>query len=248
MSIPKSIQSKIEGFLSQKVEADGSGWAPVGDNDLGSMMDIFHAILEAKYAADADGDRPIDITLVDRTRYQSDYFAPLPHIRDERQNDLLVHQARMRAAVGNLGVAQQQVYMASRLLEMGVIDPMKESRPVVVGKQVFEKASAAGHKFLRTTALDAFKAYAAENPPVTSSHEACKKWEETASQALSKTLSVPVNARAIRRVRAPETMLLILDLLSIHDPREKGVGSVTFDMPTPTPDASAATNSQRPRA
>ena len=63
-------------FLEHRSESDG-GWAPVGDNDIDDLRAIVDMLIQAKYEQDPDGDIPIDIKILDRTKYESSYYFPI---------------------------------------------------------------------------------------------------------------------------------------------------------------------------
>lgn len=56
--IEKSLQDRIEAFLSTRRESDG-GWAKITPDDVHLLSEIVHRLIEAKCEPDADGDYPL---------------------------------------------------------------------------------------------------------------------------------------------------------------------------------------------
>ena len=103
------LGNMIDTFLSQRRESDDGGWAPVTPDDMKQLDGILWALIEAKWGKDPDGDRPVEYTLVDRTRYERNCFFS-PHYWDwdksqpeqKRNNILRDHMANTRIAISGL--------------------------------------------------------------------------------------------------------------------------------------------------
>jgi hypothetical protein len=80
----------------------------VGTEDVIEMEKIFNEIISLKYAADADGDVPICIDIVDRTRFEKPVGnLPIPYhhkVRTTKEFDEIVERAcsNARSAMGML--------------------------------------------------------------------------------------------------------------------------------------------------
>jgi len=77
--IPKELTAKLTKFLSEHCETEGYGWAPVTHNDIAHLHQLMDAIVDAKWDADCDGDRPINFQIVDRTRFEPMHFTQVPY-------------------------------------------------------------------------------------------------------------------------------------------------------------------------
>ena len=100
------LRTMIDTFLSERRESDG-GWAPVEPQDMEQLTEILHALIAAKWGADPDGDRPVEHVLVDRTRYEGNYFFNLPYWNEaqseqEHESILQYHMTNTRIAIGGL--------------------------------------------------------------------------------------------------------------------------------------------------
>ena len=78
----KKLFEKIDEFLAvRKESSQGGGWAPVGPNEVEELYEIFKTIVDLKYETDADGDTPIDIDVLDRTRFEPHHsYLALPYM------------------------------------------------------------------------------------------------------------------------------------------------------------------------
>ena len=73
------LQKMINDFLEERRISEYGGWAPVTKEDMNALRDILVELIELKWSADPDGDRPMNFVLVDRTRYGSFHFHPVPY-------------------------------------------------------------------------------------------------------------------------------------------------------------------------
>ena len=59
---------KLAEFLDVRVEGDGSGWAPVSNEDQSTLYDLIYEMIALKWGVDADSDLPINFELVNRNK------------------------------------------------------------------------------------------------------------------------------------------------------------------------------------
>ena len=71
------LSSLIDTFLAERKESDG-GWPSVKGEEIFDLSDIIFELIESKWSPDADGDSPVEFTLIDRTKY---YKGPFLNIR-----------------------------------------------------------------------------------------------------------------------------------------------------------------------
>jgi len=69
----EELEALIGLFLSERRESDG-GYAPVEPEDWDQLHKIINCLINAKWMADPDGDRPINYRLVNRNYHQYDPF------------------------------------------------------------------------------------------------------------------------------------------------------------------------------
>ena len=119
------LLAKIESFLTTRSLSDG-GWAPVSKEDFDSLDEIFSELIDAKWGADPDGDRPINFKLIDRTRFEPDHFDLYPYIplMGSKRYELGPKKLRqtmldyIETAAGNVEEASNRLRTATKLLRM----------------------------------------------------------------------------------------------------------------------------------
>jgi hypothetical protein len=99
------LSSAIEQFLSEKREIVDGGWAEVRDEDVSQLYDIVYLLVKEKFAPDCDGDRPIDVTIIDRTKFRGMAFQPVPYHR----SDNTLTDAVLEDHLSNLTIALNDV-------------------------------------------------------------------------------------------------------------------------------------------
>jgi hypothetical protein len=70
----------LDKFLADHRESDGSGYAPFTQEDEENFWSLTIAIREAKFDPDADGDRPMQVKLLNRTRHEPMHFIAQPYL------------------------------------------------------------------------------------------------------------------------------------------------------------------------
>lgn len=102
----RRINSLLDRFLEERRTSDG-GWAPVTRYDFTQLNAILRALIEAKWNADPDGDRPIDFLIVDRTRYRPIQYFPVPYDHDDAPKKETYET--MNSLLTNLDMASREV-------------------------------------------------------------------------------------------------------------------------------------------
>lgn len=200
MAIPKSLRTKIETFLAEKSASQG-GYAPVGEKDLEALAEILNQLVAEKYEQDPDGDLPVAFDLLDRTRYQRSYYAPVPHMRDEDHGDLRKAYQGLRSALANLATAQREVDQAMRVLEFDVMEPVARGNPLKHGTTVLEPRSAFTDHSLtaQAAATGAMELVRGLSVPVDADRAERNAWTEAISKQLSEQLGTRVGVRLLAR-------------------------------------------------
>src|SRR5688572_17674096 len=97
------IVKLIEGFLKDHRQSDGGGFAEVTEDDMLRLQIIIDRLIEAKFDPDADGDHPVEYTLVDRNKYERLPFIPVPY--DHKPRTLEQEEAMFETVMLNLSIA-----------------------------------------------------------------------------------------------------------------------------------------------
>ncbi|MHC4188403.1 MAG: hypothetical protein ACYSUB_01800 [Planctomycetota bacterium] len=98
-----ALDSLINRFLDDRRKSDGSGWACITSEDMDTLREIIHELIELKCEPDADGDYPIEFKLINRRTHERMCYRPLPYRR--QQNDTVSHAELMRILTANLRLA-----------------------------------------------------------------------------------------------------------------------------------------------
>jgi hypothetical protein len=106
------IHKLIDTYLQKRSYSRG-GWAPVAESELIELCEIIDQLVESKYTADPDGDRPIDYCVIDRTTCEPMYFRSLPYRPDSNKSttarDIVTDAIRFEVAKDNLELAMGQM-------------------------------------------------------------------------------------------------------------------------------------------
>lgn len=104
------LQQSIFDFLRERRESKGGGWAQVTTADVEQLQNIIGNLLVLKCELDADGDLPIEVTIVNRRTHQRLQFSPVPYGR--LLGDGGDDEKRMHVALRNLREASEEARMA----------------------------------------------------------------------------------------------------------------------------------------
>jgi len=122
----EAVPQNIKDFLKERRESDGGGWAPVTEEDMDLLHAVIYSLIEAKWGADADGDRPMQYQLIDRTKYWPSHYFPIPygHKTGKREEEF-------DNAMTNLSMAMEAVrtteVMVERYMDRDAKIPVKEA-------------------------------------------------------------------------------------------------------------------------
>lgn len=94
--------SLITEWLDGYRESD-CGWAAITPEDVNKLYSIVRRLIELKCRADPDGDRPIDIHLIDRTLHWPLQYRDVPYNHKAPDKDVL------QALLDNAQVANSQL-------------------------------------------------------------------------------------------------------------------------------------------
>lgn len=100
------INRLLDEFLAERRESEG-GWAPVTQDDFLQLKAILRTIIEFKWGADPDGDRPINFLIVDRTKYRPIQYFPVPY--DHYEASKKETYEAMNTLLSNLDMASREV-------------------------------------------------------------------------------------------------------------------------------------------
>lgn len=111
--VPTKLIQSISAFLAERRESEYGGWAAITLEDMEQLDEIVHQLVEAKCEPDADGDRPVQIILVNRTIHEPMHFIPVPYdIKAETDDEL---EELVDDHYTNLDIAINRIQGARRL-------------------------------------------------------------------------------------------------------------------------------------
>ena len=89
---------------------------PYLDRDkIDKLYERFSRLANEEFGLDSDGDLPLDISLIDRTRYERLFFRPIPY--DHKIVTDAEHDSVLNALMCNLGIASEQISRWHRCLK-----------------------------------------------------------------------------------------------------------------------------------
>ena len=109
----EKINKAIATFLAERRESDG-GYAPIINNDLEQLYAIIRLLIVEKFQADPDGDRPIDVHLVDRTKYWPNSYLDVEYSHNAKTDDDMQHI--LETVLCNLNIALTSVQTTTSLI------------------------------------------------------------------------------------------------------------------------------------
>lgn len=121
----EDLLERISRFLDERKDGKGN-YAPVTDQELTKLYNIFYGLLGLKYAEDCDGDLPIQVKIIDKTKYQSLHFFPVPHLG--LGSNLKEVEKYTSLAYTNLSMAEEQMRLASVHLKFLVEDQETQAK------------------------------------------------------------------------------------------------------------------------
>lgn len=116
------LAKKIDAFLAEKRKSEGGGWAEIKPDDVDALYDIVLDLITAKCEFDADGDLPIEFTLVNRLVTHSLNFRPVPYnhqrLGSGRYLETIEHcENAFDVAMFNLSIATNSAKLEYDLLQ-----------------------------------------------------------------------------------------------------------------------------------
>lgn len=93
------LLKNIEVFLREKRPSVNAGYSVPTREDIEQLYSIIHQLIELKFEDDPDGDYPIEIKLVDRTKGRMPYFSEVPYENRDLTGAFEGHIKNLRNAV-----------------------------------------------------------------------------------------------------------------------------------------------------
>lgn len=120
--LKKDLLNKLSRFLDDQKDGNGS-YAPVTKEEITELYNMFYEVLSLKYLEDCDGDLPIQLKIIDKTKYQSLKFFPVPHLGLNAKLEEV--EEYLSFAHTNLSMATEQIRIASIHLKFVTEDQQK---------------------------------------------------------------------------------------------------------------------------
>lgn len=110
----------LQDFLAERVEGDGDNWAPVSNEDQEKLYEIFKDVIALKWGTDADGDLPINFSIVDRNGgHLQDFIIPYaPDAAELLEKGLSEDGVEEKQELYFMELARTAAYMASSAKEL----------------------------------------------------------------------------------------------------------------------------------
>jgi hypothetical protein len=109
----KKIHEMIDKFLKDRKMCERGGYPPVTEKEITALYRLFDAIIQAKFQNDCDGDAPVNVRFVNRTKEHMPCFSPVPH----RDDDEVSRRRILEITSFNLSVAFGAWDTANRILQ-----------------------------------------------------------------------------------------------------------------------------------
>jgi hypothetical protein len=113
----------IDKFLETRIKSENGGWPEVSHAEINQLYSIIDKLINTKWQKDCDGDPPVRIKLIDRTRYEAFHYQPIPYDFDHENNDFDKLNSEysfkdiLRKKILNLNVATQEIERTLYILE-----------------------------------------------------------------------------------------------------------------------------------
>ena len=103
----KSLNKMLAEFLKHRSKSKNGCWAEVSEGDVEKLYSIIVRILEMKYQRDCDNSLPVEVDLVDRTKFERSHYFKIPYEHlaksdEERMEILSLLNTNSRIASGGL--------------------------------------------------------------------------------------------------------------------------------------------------
>lgn len=114
-----SLQQLIDRFLVERREPVGGGWPEVTDGDLVMLRKIIEHLVRTKWGTDMDGEAPVSVRVIDKTRSYMRYYRAIPRMGDDPERAL-------DAALTNLSISLDEVRTLMDLIGMAGYKVVRE--------------------------------------------------------------------------------------------------------------------------
>lgn len=109
-----ALAKSIDEFLTERRKSDG-GYAPVTELDFNQLCTIIDRIVKMKWSKDPDGDLPIEVEVIDRTRFEPMHYAPVPY--EHEVKNALEQGQRLSIVLMNSQIASRELDITLRNLQ-----------------------------------------------------------------------------------------------------------------------------------
>jgi hypothetical protein len=115
-----ALLKTLQDFLGERVNGDGDGWAPVSEDDEGKLYEIFKEVIALKWGTDADGDLPINFSIVDRNGgHLQDFIIPYePDTAELLEKGLSEDEIEEKQELYFMELARTAAHMSSSAQEL----------------------------------------------------------------------------------------------------------------------------------
>lgn len=107
-----ALDNLIDRFLEDHRESHRGGWAKITPEDVTLLWEIVHELVELKCDADADGDYPVEVHLVNRRTHERMHYSPIPY-REQHKDDgsveIIPFQDMLRVLTGHVSMAASRL-------------------------------------------------------------------------------------------------------------------------------------------
>ena len=118
------LNTLITEFLKERRESDYGGWPPVTDADMQQLYAILNKLIELKWEADPDGDRPIDYIIVNRKTHEHIYWWPVEYYN--KQKTLADKLRVLEGHIANMSSAAKMAEIYGRLIRYEIEEAEKK--------------------------------------------------------------------------------------------------------------------------
>lgn len=105
------VNDLVSTFLRQQRGILDDGWAEVTDDDLLLLNGIITQLLVEKFQEDADGDLPVEFSIINRRTHKKMHYLPVPY----------TYPATVKELMQRLGITATNLQIATDDLRMSVV-------------------------------------------------------------------------------------------------------------------------------
>lgn len=115
----QELHDAIDAFIDVHKDADYGDYANVDPTEIDELHKIVYSIVDLKYDTDCDGDSPIQVVILDKTRYRfiiDPFYLFVEHFGSNDNVETFVEHNGLIDKLGMvIKVASDQLYNALRL-------------------------------------------------------------------------------------------------------------------------------------